>query len=54
MEKEKELTQETESDIMTCVSCEEETTREQVIKIYKRVPFEESNNKYYCGCIGWE
>lgn len=43
------------NDIFTCTCCNKETTRNEILKIWKSIPFvNEKNKTYYCGCYGWD
>jgi hypothetical protein len=51
---EKELTEENSNDVFTCKDCRCKTTRGDIRKKWKQIPFvEEETNNYYCGCSGW-
>ena len=52
---EKELTAETENDVFKCDVCKKTTTRKEIRKIWRSIPFgDEEKKEYYCGCIGWD
>lgn len=55
MDKEKELNEENSNDVFTCQDCKKKTTRDEIRKIWKRIPFcKEESKIYYCGCNGWD
>ena len=55
MDKEKELNEENSNDIFTCQDCKKKTTRGDIRKIWKQIPFvKEESKRYYCGCNGWD
>lgn len=52
---EPELTEENGKDIFTCSYCGKQSTRLEIRKIWKSIPFgTERDKRYYCGCSGWD
>ena len=52
---EEEQTYENKNDVFKCLECGKKTTRENIHKIWKVIPFcDEDKKTYYCGCRGWE
>ena len=42
-------------EMLTCASCKNEKTSEEILSYWKTIPFfNAKNNTYYCGCWGWE
>lgn len=49
-----ELNKEDNNDVFTCQDCKKKKTRDEILKIWKKIPFvNEDNKRYYCGCNGW-
>ena len=42
-------------DELTCIYCKKTSKTEDILKIWKKIPFLDINTAtYYCGCRGWE
>lgn len=52
---EQPLSDSNKTDVFKCTDCKKTTTRGEIRKKWKHIPFgNEERKTYYCGCYGWD